>query len=273
MIEKTEALVLRIVPYSKTSQVITWLSPDHGRLVTLAKGACRPKSSFLGQYDLFYTCELLFYRNDRNAAHIHILRECSPTQSRDTFRQNWRAMMCASYVCDLAWRVSQENHGQPDLYELTSSSLNYLCTGNIRPQFPVWFELKLMDILGMSPQIARCQTCRKEISSTAFQHVSFLPSQGIILCPACSGRNAEPSIPVTPDILAMLRNWQASGTATLPGNTKITEKQLIALRKILGTFLEYHLDFVPLSRSVVMDTIQEKPVARHNNKQKTGDSS
>ena len=256
MIKKTEALVLRITPYSRTSQVVTWLTPDYGRLVTLAKGACRPKSSFLGQYDLFYTCELIFYRREKSS--VHILRECSPLESRTAFRDNWKAMMCASYVCELVWRVSQEDHSQPDLYEFTNASLNYLSAGSIKPQFLVWIELKLMDLLGMAPQIRRCQSCRKTISSPAFQYVSFYPARGIILCPACAGRNSEASIPATPDILAMLQNWQACGTAAAAGNTRVTEKQLIALRKILGTFLDYHLDFVPVSRNIVMDAIQEK---------------
>src|SRR3989339_424673 len=193
MMEKTKAIVLRITPYSKTSQIVSWITPDHGRLTTLVKGACRPKSAFLGQYDLFYTCEVIFYKNDRHT--VHIMKECTPLQSRETFRGNWRAMMCASYVCDLAWRVSQENHSQPELYELIQSSINYLSKGNIKPQFIAWFELKLMDILGMAPQIARCHSCRNEISSTTFRHVSFYPSQGIILCPGCSAKTGESAIP------------------------------------------------------------------------------
>ena len=70
MMEKTKAIVLRITPYSKTSQIVSWITPDHGRLTTLVKGACRPKSAFLGQYDLFYTCEVIFYKNDRHTVHI-----------------------------------------------------------------------------------------------------------------------------------------------------------------------------------------------------------
>src|SRR3989339_579818 len=123
MMEKTKAIVLRITPYSKTSQIVSWITPDHAR------------------------------------------------------------------------RVSQENHSQPELYELIQSSINYLSKGNIKPQFIAWFELKLMDILGMAPQIARCHSCRNEISSTTFRHVSFYPSQGIILCPGCSAKTGESAIP------------------------------------------------------------------------------
>lgn len=255
MIEKTEAIVLRISPYSKTSQVVTWLTAKYGRLVTVAKGACRPKSAFLGQYDLFYTCELLFYRREGNP--VHILKECSPLLTRNIFRDNWKAMLCASYLCDLLSRASSEDHSQPELYDLLESSLDYLATGAAKPQFLAWFELRFMKMLGMAPQLTRCQSCRKDLSSAGSLQVSFSPASGSILCPACAGRHGESALPITPDTLAMLRRWQKCDTAILAGNTKITGKQLVALRKILGRFLDYHLDFVPLSRSIVMETIQE----------------
>jgi len=253
MIERTEALALKITPYSKTSQVVTWLTPAWGRLVTIAKGACRPKSSFLGQYDLFYTCELLFYRRERNA--VHILREASSLNTRSAFRDNWKAAMCASYICDMALRISQENHGQPELYELVERSLDHLCREKVRPQFIAWFELQLMNLLGMAPHLTTCQSCRNELPMEVSSRIEFSCARGGIICPSCSRKQGSSGLHITPDVLAMLRRWQASDSAKVAGNTRITGKQMVALRRILATFLDYHLDFVPASRSIVMDII------------------
>ena len=52
---KTQGIVLSIHPWSQTSHVVTWLTPDHGPVTTLVKGAVRTKSAFLGQYDLSAT--------------------------------------------------------------------------------------------------------------------------------------------------------------------------------------------------------------------------
>ena len=70
---KTQGIVLTVHPWSRTSHIVTWLTPDHGPVTTLVKGAVRPKSAFLGQYDLFYTCDLLYYA--RATADLHALRE------------------------------------------------------------------------------------------------------------------------------------------------------------------------------------------------------
>jgi len=158
--------------------------------------------------------------------------------------------------------VSQDNHGQPELYELVDSSLDHLCTGKAVPQFIVWFELKLMKIMGMAPRLDSCQTCGSSLAASKANNAVFSPSRGSILCPACSGKFDRQGIPLAPDILAMLRNWQNSDSKIAAGNTRITEKQLVALRRIVDTFLDYHLDFVPFSRNIVMGLIQETAAAR-----------
>ncbi len=97
---KTEGTVLRIRPWSRTSHVVTWLTPDRGPVATLVKGAVRPKSFALGQYDLFYTCELLYYAR-ASGGELHALREVRPLATRDHLRGDWRATTLAAYACDL----------------------------------------------------------------------------------------------------------------------------------------------------------------------------
>ena len=87
MILKDAAIALRIHPFGNTSRIVVWLSATHGKLATLVKGSQRERSPFLGQYDLFYTCELLFYaREHRN---LHILKECFPLELRSAFRASY----------------------------------------------------------------------------------------------------------------------------------------------------------------------------------------
>ena len=82
---KTQGIVLSIHPWSQTSHVVTWLTPDHGPVTTLVKGAVRTKSAFLGQYDLFYRCDLLYYA--RASGDLHALREVTPRNLRGIRRR------------------------------------------------------------------------------------------------------------------------------------------------------------------------------------------
>ena len=96
---KTQGIVLSIHPWSQTSHVVTWLTPDHGPVTTLVKGAVRAKSAFLGQYDLFYRCDLLYYA--RASGDLHALREVTPRSMRTHLRGDWRATALAGYAADL----------------------------------------------------------------------------------------------------------------------------------------------------------------------------
>jgi DNA repair protein RecO (recombination protein O) len=46
-------IILRRLPYSETSYILSWLTERHGLIRTLAKGAARPKQPLYGKTDLF----------------------------------------------------------------------------------------------------------------------------------------------------------------------------------------------------------------------------
>ena len=104
---KTDGIVLAIHPWSRTSHIVTWLTPDHGCVTTLVKGAVRPKSAFLGQYDLFYTCDLLYYARARGD--LHALRETTPRNLRDGLRGRWRETALAGYAAGLVNDLAPAN--------------------------------------------------------------------------------------------------------------------------------------------------------------------
>ena len=121
---RTEAVVLRVHPFSRTSHLVVWLTREGLRLATSVKGAARPDSPFLGQYDLYYACDLLYYARARDG--VHVARECEPLRRRDALRTNWRAEHCASWFAALANLVSDAGAPFPGLYRLLDETLDVL---------------------------------------------------------------------------------------------------------------------------------------------------
>lgn len=247
-IEKTHALVLRVVPFSRTSHVVTWLTATDGVLTTLIKGACRPKSMFLGQYDLFYTCELLFYHRARNG--LHIARECAPLALRPALRTDWKSCACASYACDLVARTGTSAPRQRDLYRMLESVLNAACRQTAGIPLMSWFELQLMDLLGFAPRLWTCSACKTRLRAPGTRR--FSPADGGILCASCGSARQEDSPRLQPAALAMLRHWQQSDSPRAAQHTACSSTHLQAVHSILGLFLEYHFDILPKSRSIAL---------------------
>jgi DNA repair protein RecO len=256
MITKTNAIVLRVAPYSRTSHVVTWLTESAGRVSTVVKGAVRPKSAFLGQYDLAYTCELLFYERARNG--LHVAKECTPLETRSALRRDWQAFVAASYICDLVQGVTLPTHdGQESTYALLGDALDTLCEGRLEPTVLLnWFELRLLHALGYAPHFERCVSCG---SGLAQKRAGFDAAHGGALCMNCLPQPvASRVVAVGPDTQSVLRRWSDAPAPGLLRNMVLNEKQLLALRAVTGTMLAYCLERRPESRDVAVATLRWK---------------
>jgi len=260
MIEKTLAIVLRTAPVSNTSRMVTWLTADHGKIATLIKGAQRPKSPFLGQVDLFYTCELLFYVHARQ--HVHIARECCALRRRDALRADWAAAAAASYCADVLMRVTLYEAPQPALFALLELALDHLAAEGAGEPFVYWFELKLLAALGLQPRLDACLDCGAALLPAARPPV-FAVARGGLVCAACAARGAGGD-PVAADALAVLAGWQASRNPRVARLTQCGPRQLAALEALLGRFLHTHLELRPASRALALDLLR-RPSPRPGN--------
>ncbi len=256
MIAKTNAIALRISPYSRTSHVVTWLTEDMGRVPTVIKGAVRPKSAFLGQYDIGYTCEILFYERASNG--VHVAKECAPLTLRPYLRQHWRAFTCAAYACDMVDRVLLPTHeGQDDVYKLLEELLDTLCLeGQDATLLMHWFELRLLQVLGYAPHTERCMSCGASLSHV---RAGFDAAHGGAFCLTCLPQPlAEQVVRLGPDTQSVLRQWSNPSAGGLLRNTVLNEKQLLALRNLTGTMLAYCLEMRPECRDVAVKTLGYK---------------
>lgn len=256
---KTEATVLRIHPFSHTSHMVVWLTEDGRRLVTPVKGAARPKSPFLGQYDLFYACELLYYARERDG--IHVARECEPLRRRDGLRTNWRAERCASWFAALADLVSDAGTPFPGLYRLLNETLDVLdaLPGAPSPALFARFEAKLLAEAGLRPNFAPCPACGPDAPPPRAP-LRFHLADGKLLCPVHGGSSVEdePLAPVVRlpraavDLYAQLEASPSIGEAS--GFARGAPPATAALLRFLGLFLHYHLPDAPLSgRAVALE--------------------
>lgn len=260
MIAKTDAIVLRVFPYSETSLVVSWLAREDGRITTLVKGGTRPRSPFLGHIDLFYSCEILYYH--RPARDLHILRECSPWKIRPRFRSDWRACAAASYLADLMYRISPDQAHHGGLYEFLDGALDHLQQQGGSPAFLCWVELKLMALLGLAPRLTHCSHCRRSLPGTGTPAV-FSQGQGGVQCASCAGADRGQAEDIRPDVLGILAAWQRSRSARAAESARLSTGQQDALNRLLGAFLRYHLELPLASRSIALDIVaRPAPAAR-----------
>jgi len=249
----TVGTALRTHHYSQTSSVVTWLTPDRGKVSTIVKGSFRPKSEFLGQHDLFYTCDLIYYNKDRNG--LHVAKEFSPIKLRDGIRSSWRSAVLASYIACLICDTTQHDPHSGELFRLADTILDFVNEHDASMKILCWFELQFLGTLGVAPHLTNCSRCSEQFAPN--KPVSFSVADGGLRCPKCApahhsgGRAPTPST-VLPDALAVLRNWQSGQSPRLAHNTKFSNVQIGEISALLKSFLDFHADFQHDAREIAV---------------------
>lgn len=258
---KTPAICLNLRPFSKTSQMVTWLTPDHGLITTPIKGAQRVKSGFVGRYDIGYTCELVFYARERNG--IHHIRECSPLILRERLRSNWRAAMAAAYCCDLTLRTARPALANPTLFGKLSETLNALEThpGHAIALTLLHFEVSLLNTLGLSPDFRVCPHCAPS------PRAIFSIEEGRICCDHRPSRLRKPlTVTLHRDIPDLYERFAEAPVADILREAAASDRRddlgrpepfpgIFGLRRFLGIFFTSHLDLLPGPRRTALDLL------------------
>jgi DNA repair protein RecO (recombination protein O) len=151
MIETAAGLVLRTRPLTETSLIVQWLTPDLGRVATVAKGAHRPKSPFRGKLDLFYLADFSFSRSRRSE--LHTLREVSLRETHSGLRKDIGRLQQAAYCAALVEQATETETPLPHVFALMTGFLGHVVA---RPQEAATvfsFELKLLTELGLKPDL------------------------------------------------------------------------------------------------------------------------
>ena len=153
MIESATGLILRTRPLTETSLIVHWLTPDFGRIATIARGAHRPKSPFLGKLDLFYLADFSFSRSRRSD--LHILREVSLRETHSALRRDVLLLHQAAYATAFVEQATETETPLPAVYDLTLGFFCHLCEQPAKPQTIFTFELKLLHELGLKPNLEK----------------------------------------------------------------------------------------------------------------------
>ena len=167
MIESGTGLILRTRLLTETSLIVHWLTPEWGRIATVAKGARRGNSPFAGKLDLFYVADFSISRSRRSD--LHPLREVQLHHTHEAIRADLTKLQQAAYAAACLELATETETPLPELYALLRGYLQHLCAQTVsQPQTVFAFELKFLRELGLEPDgaAARLSPGGKKILQT-----------------------------------------------------------------------------------------------------------
>ena len=150
--ERTEAVVLRGVNFSESSRIVTFLTPDRGRLVCMAAGARRSKSGLSAVLDTFNRLEIVYYWKESRS--VQKLGEASLLDGYAALKADLERATYAALPLEIALKAAQENEPSHELYGALVDGLERLgrWRGNVRV-FAAWQMVRLLEVAGLAPNL------------------------------------------------------------------------------------------------------------------------
>ena len=185
--EKTTGIVLRVIPFSETSCIVTMFTRDFGKVTTMAKGARRPKSPFEAALDVLALCRIVFLNKNSDA--MGLLTEAKLERRFRSATRSLDRLYAGYYIVELLNSMTDDGDPHPDLFELSTQVIRQIDSSEISDEEVglalLNYELKMLSILGHLPMLTKCVSCGRE--KTTIARVSFGLNAGGILCGACRG--------------------------------------------------------------------------------------
>jgi DNA repair protein RecO (recombination protein O) len=194
-----DAVLLRAVEFGESDLVVHLLTADTGRFTAIAKSARKSLRRFPGTLDLFN--HLAIEGRTRPRGGMGFLERARLVDPHLGLRSNSARYALASFLVELLDRLSPESMETSDarhLFALASESLALVESVQPTPSLRILLELRVLDALGLRPELARCVRCGREPDSrVADDHgVNFHVPDGGLVCSACA-RGRDGLVPIS----------------------------------------------------------------------------
>ena len=238
--QKTQAIVIRTFPLKEFHKIITFYTPDFGKVKAVAYGVKSPKSKFGGRLELLNHGTLLFqHRENRELQNI---TDFNLIDGFDVIRSDFTRITYGCYFAELVDSIASEGVASPEIFNLLRTTYQFLVEAADIPLLARGFEIKLIDCAGYAPELSRCLHCGSDVQRerTANFGIAFSIRYGGVLCADCKNRDgaAFTIAPGSCELLKMLRKseWQRFN------RIRASDRNHQELKRVLGSFIEYHTE-------------------------------
>ncbi|MCM2677844.1 DNA repair protein RecO [Alkalicoccobacillus plakortidis] len=222
MLDRVEAIVIRTVDYGETNKIITLYTKERGKIGVMARGAKKPRSQLSAVSQPFIYGSFVIYKGSG----LGTLNQGDTISSFRKIREDLTLAAYAMYIAEMVDKLTEENQRYLWLFDWLYLSLEKMASGADPEVITRIFEMKMLDVAGISPQLDQCVCCGSTETPVAFS-IRF----GGFICRSCLHRD-EHAFPCSSQTVRLLRlfyemNLHRLGNISLKKETKQELKQII----------------------------------------------
>lgn len=233
VLSKTPGVVMKHINLSESDKIVTLFTEKYGKIQAVAHGARKSASKLLSSTQVFSYGEYVLYKGKS----LYTIDQSQLVESFQGLLNDLYTLTYASYIMELSDMLAENEVPNTELFALVLKCLYLFLSNNIDYELLIrTFELKAMSISGYMPNLDRCSICYK----SSLSKYKFSSIHGGLICENCY--NADKSCS---DMDASTRNimrFLLRSPISKIGNIKISNTNKNEMRKIMKTYIKYHLD-------------------------------
>lgn len=159
-----ESIILKQQDFREGDLLVTFLTPEKGRLKGIARGAKKLTGRGVGRYEPMTRGTMYF--SEKSTSDLVSIRKCDPLPPYLFLQEHYEKFLLAGYFAELMVIVPISQEDAALHYALLLDHLNQFCGGEdprhlIRQQLV--FEWDFLGLLGLQPLLNPCVVCQRAV--------------------------------------------------------------------------------------------------------------
>lgn len=226
---------MRVKEFGESDLLVTFFTPDRGRLKGVAKGARRSRKRFVNCLDIFSLVDLEY--NPKRKGDLCFIHSGKLIEAFAGLRKNFASLSSASYMVELTEILFPWALPDRDIFEVLKKAFHLLAGGQRADFVAVLFELVAMSRGGYGINLEKCCVCGRSYKGEG--DAVFSPEQGGIACRRCQ-QVTTMTPKITPKAVDIIRRMQSGSIAGIE-QMVAHEEAISDLKPVLKLHREYHL--------------------------------
>ncbi len=229
------AIIMRIMELGETDLLVSFVTPDKGRLKGVAKGAQKSRKRFANCLDHFCLVNLEY--EIKRKGDLHFLHSGKLIQAFPGLRSDFSSLSLASYMIELTEILFPLAVADKNMFELLKDSFSLLDQGERNDALRIHFEARAMTLGGYRIDFDRCCNCGRPYVGEG--KAIFVQQKGGVSCLKCE-RESRLSPGMEPGSAGRLRALQSAPLGEEEA-LNMSEQTIHEIKQVLKLHIEYRI--------------------------------
>jgi DNA repair protein RecO (recombination protein O) len=195
MLQKMEGIVIRSTDYGESHKIVAIFTREAGKISGVARGAKKPNSRLSAISQLFIYAHFLM----QAGRGLGTLQQGEIISSFKGIKEDIFKTAYTAYIAEMVDKSMPDKEPNPYLFELLLQTFQYIDEGLDPDVLTFIFEMKMLSVLGLYPEMGKCAVC-----GTTEGKYSFSIKENGLVCHRCAALDPH-CLPMSPQSIRLLR--------------------------------------------------------------------